>query len=141
MAKKGGRGSYKIQSSILSWEGHGNCLLGLSGDNFDGLATERTNDDCPILMAIHTRNQEFRLGIREARKLLSPAHKVCCFMMIPGALRLIKDRDVFRRRTGVKQRLIAKVMDVLDKRLYFVGYLPFAYSDTGDFLTCHFIAR
>ena len=42
----------------------------------------------------------------------------------PGALRLVEDRDVFRGRGGIDDRVIAEVMNVLDEGLHALPDLP-----------------
>lgn len=83
-------------------------------------ATNKTDDHGPIGMAIHAGDQELGLGVREVWRLLLPQHEVGRLLLVPGALGLIEEGNVFDRRAmRVGEAFIAEVVDVLDEHLHF----------------------
>src|SRR5271157_3975317 len=103
-------------------------------------AADKTNDDRPIRMAIHTRDQKLWLGLGEPGAMLFSPHKVRGLLQIPGALRLIKNCNMLCRGPCVNQQVVAKMMNVLHERFYTFSDLPLAYSIAATFLACNFIA-
>src|SRR5688572_767880 len=102
-------------------------------------ATDKANNDSPVRMAIHTRDQELRLGVGESGTVLFPLHKTRGLSQIPRALRLIEDGNVFGRRTGIEQCIVAKVMNVLDKSSDACGNFPLPHWNTNTLLTCNLV--
>src|SRR5690606_7859088 len=80
-------------------------------------AADQADDDGPIRMAIHHRNQELRLGLIEVGDALPPPHEVGGLGSVPGALRFVKDHDMIDWGFRSPQAVIAKVMDVLNELL------------------------
>ena len=92
-------------------------------------ATDKTNNDSPFRMAIHARNQELRLGVGEPGPILFSPHEARGLPQIPRALRLVEDHNMFRRRAGVDQCIVAKVMNVLDESFDALGNFPLPHSN------------
>ncbi len=92
-------------------------------------ATDKANNDSPIRVAIHARNQELRLGVGEPRQILSSPHEARGLLQVPRALRLVEDHNMFRRRAGVEQCIVAKVMNVLDESFDTFGNFPLSNSN------------
>src|SRR5436190_13875346 len=76
----------------------------------------QTDDDAPV-MPIHAADKEVRLGLREVRPPLPLAHEATGLVRVPGSLCLAEQCHMLKRRSGILQTLIAKVMHVLDERL------------------------
>src|SRR4029453_338935 len=93
----------------------------------DFLATpDKADDDSPIFVSVHVRNQKLRLGIRKARLPFFAQHKTRGLLQIPSALRFIEDHDVLNRWTRINQRVIAEVVNVLDESFDAFTDFPFA---------------
>jgi hypothetical protein len=90
-------------------------------------------------MPIHAREQELWFGLGKLVELPSPAHETSCLPEIPGALRLVENYDMLEGRAVIDQRIIAKVMDVLNERLDAFGNLPLSDLFAGAFLPRHLI--
>src|SRR5207253_914047 len=102
---------------------------------------DKTDDDRPIRMAIHARNQKFWLRLAEPGAFLFSLHKVRGFLEIPSTLRLVENRDVLHRRAGVVQEIVAKMMDVLDERFDALRDFPLAHFNAALAPTYNFVAR
>src|SRR5262249_27978281 len=80
-------------------------------------AADKTDDDSPVFMAIHAGNQKLWFRLREAGSFLFALHEIRGLPQSPGTLRLIKNGNMFSRRSGVNQDFITEMMYVLDERL------------------------
>src|SRR5438132_4929894 len=89
-------------------------------------STDQTHDDSPVRMAIQVRDQKLRLRLREIGDVLLATHKTRGLPKRPCALRLIEYSNVFCRRAGINNCVIAEMMDVLDECLHAFADLPFA---------------
>ena len=97
----------------------------------DFLSTaDKANNNGPVGVAIHARNQELWLGVREPWAILSSLHKTRGLSQIPSALGFVKDHNMFVRSAGVDQCLVAKVMNVLDESFYALANFALPRSNT-----------
>ena len=84
----------------------------------------RINVDANINRMGPCTNQALRLGVGESGTVLFSPHEARGLSQIPRALRLIEDYNTFRRRNGVEQCIVAKVMNVLDESFDTLGNFP-----------------
>ena len=107
-----------------------NCIQPLTDSGFTGIdfltAADKTNDNRPILVAINAGDQEFWFGLIEAGAVLFPRHKIRRLFQRPSALRLIKQDDMLWWCAFIRQAIISKVMDVLDKGRNLLACIPFS---------------
>ena len=73
------------------------------------------DDHRPIPMPVQAGDQELWLGAVEVRQALLPLHEVRGLLLVPGALRLAKDRDTIDGRTGVLDAFVAEVVNGLNE--------------------------
>jgi hypothetical protein len=102
-------------------------------------ATYETDDGCPVLVAIHAGDQEFRLGLSETSTILLPVHEVRRLLMIPCALCFVKNDNMLSRWVGVDQSIVPKVMHVLNECFDTFSYFALAHSFSMLLSTCDFI--
>ena len=127
------------------WEGliHGlNPSLNASLAGVDFLPpADQTNYRRPIFVAVHIRNQKFRFRMRKVRVIFLPTHEAFGLPVIPCALSFVKNDNTINRRSFVNQRLVAKVMNILDEGFDAVGHFSFSDFLALSFAAAHFIAR
>src|SRR5229473_102216 len=104
-------------------------------------AADQTDNDSPIFMPIHARNEKLWLGLGKPGYSFLTPHKVRGLLQIPGPLRLVENGDMLNRRPGVLQKVITEMMDVLDEGFNTLGGLAFPHSNSAILLTRHLIAR
>ena len=85
-------------------------------------------------------NQELRLGLGEARTILLSLQEISGLLQVPSALSFVEDHNVFDGRSGLDQRVISKVMNVLDEGLDALSHIPFADLLALGFASRNFIA-
>ena len=87
---------------------------------------------------------EIRNSGSESEKPATPLlsqHETGGLLQIPRALRLIEDHDVLNWWTGIDQRVIAEVVNVLDERFDAFANFPFPHLLALFLSTCDFITR
>ena len=67
--------------------------------------------------------------------------KLAVCRQIPSTLRLVENHNMFHRRAGVDQRIVAKVMNVLDESFDALGNFPLSHSNADSPLTCNLVTR
>jgi hypothetical protein len=81
-------------------------------------APDQTHNNRPVPVAIQIGNEELRLRPIEVRDFLAAAHKVGCLLPGPCSLGFVENYYVIIwGRRGAKT-FVAKMVDILDKRLY-----------------------
>ena len=80
-------------------------------------AADEADDDRPTIMSVHRLDEELWLRLIEIGPTLLLAHEQGGFGAVPSALRFIEDHDAVDRRSQVAERLIPKVVDVLNEGL------------------------
>src|SRR5262245_19419399 len=92
-------------------------------------------------MPVHARDQELRLGLGKSRLLILPPHEVRSLLQVPRPLRLVKNGHMLGRWPGVGEKIIPKMMHVLDKGFDTLGYFPFSNPNPALLGARHLIPR
>src|SRR5688500_10806416 len=80
------------------------------------LATaNETYDDYPIVMSIHTGDQELWFGVNKVENTFSSLQEISCLGLIPRTLCFIIKRNMFNRRPGVFYSLISELVNRLNE--------------------------
>ena len=109
-------------------------------------ATDEAHDDRPVV-AVHVRHQELGLGLGEVGDTLLLAHEARRLFGCPRALSLVEDRHMLGRgAVGIQDRLVPKVVDVLDECLdaladLLLAYLLAEFPSSGDLVTRESFAK
>ena len=67
--------------------------------------------------------------------------KLAVCLQVPRALRLIEDHDVLDWRAGIDQRVITKMVNILDERFHALANFPFPHFLALLLAACDFVAR
>jgi hypothetical protein len=103
-------------------------------------AADQTDDHRPIQVAVHVRDEELGLGLVKPGALLLALHETSSLPHVPGALGFIKDGDVLVWRFRVQQRLVAKMVHVLNQSFDPLADPAFLDLFAGGFAAGNFVA-
>lgn len=89
-------------------------------------SAHQANDGCPIRMAVHDSDKEFRFGKVESVLSLFPSHKIRSHLFRPCPLGFVENHDPVYRSPTVRQMFVPEMMDVLNEGFRFSFRIPFS---------------